>query len=93
MKSKYRKKDVAFIDIVKGDKIDMLLSVVSLRAATFVPRSLLPFPVLICIFPRFSQSSFGEWLRGSCLVAKRSVVIFSSKTIVYALSSKFKVLN
>ena len=55
VKSKYRRKDVAFIDIVKGDKIDMLLSVVSLRAVTFVLRCLLPFPVFICIFLRFSE--------------------------------------
>ena len=54
---------------------------------------LFPLPVFICIFPRFCQSSFEKWQRRSCLVAKRSLVKFSSKTFVCAASSKFKVLK
>ena len=63
------------------------LSVVSLSAVILVP-----FAVFICIFLHFWQSSFQEQQRRSCLVAKRSLVKFSSNAFVFATSSKFKVL-
>ena len=65
-----------------------------------VALSVVSFSAVICVpfagifFLHFSHVFvFEKWQRRPCLVAKRSLVIFSSNTFVFATTYKFKVVN